>query len=323
MSASRFRTRLAPSPTGELHLGNARTFVLTWLLARQAGGSVVLRIEDLDSRRVKPGSIDTQIAQLEWLGLDWDEGPVIQSKRTGEFARAIEQLTGSGLVYPCVCSRKEIESAASAPHASDEGPRYPGTCRGRFSSIEEARQVKGGEPALRFIVSPGPVSFDDGIRGPTTLDPSAVGGDFVVRSPDSQFSYQLAVSVDDAAMGITEVIRGDDLLTSTPRQILLHRALGYSPPRYSHLPLVLAQDGSKLSKRRKDLDLSALAARGVTPDEVLSWIASSAGIEVRSSRVTLRDLIGALDLRALPANPLVLGDSPFARNDFGGGGRGP
>lgn len=316
MGGTLFRTRLAPSPTGELHLGNARTFVLTWALARRAGGSVVLRVEDLDQRRVKPGSIETQIEQLRWLGLDWDEGPILQSSRTAQFERALETLATQGLAYPCVCSRKEVEAAASAPAPGEEGPRYPGTCRGRFDSFEDARRVsraRGRDPAWRFAASEGAISFEDRFFGTTSFDVSATIGDFPIRSPDGQYSYQLAVVVDDAAMGITEVIRGADLLTSTPRQILLHRALGFIPPRFTHLPLVLAKDGDKLSKRRSDLDLAALRARGVPANRILAWIARSVGMNIGSDAIDGHAFVDRFDLALLPRENVVLGDD-FAAN---------
>lgn len=307
MSPRPFVTRLAPSPTGDLHLGNARTFVLTWALARRAGGRIVLRIEDLDRRRLRPGAIEAQIDQLRWLGIDWDEGPYLQSERQSLYDAALERLTHAGLVYPCVCSRKDIESAASAPHSGDEGPSYPGTCRDRFTSLEEARRAKGREPAIRFRVPVGEITFEDGFRGPTTIDPNKVGGDFVIRSADGQTSYQLAVTVDDAAMGITEVIRGDDLLTSTPRQILLHRALGFEPPRFTHLPLVLAHDGSKFSKRRKDLDLAQLRARGVSANQVIAWIASVSGMLDAPQATELTNV----SLTRMSREPVRVAETPF------------
>jgi glutamyl-tRNA synthetase len=312
-SGRAFRTRLAPSPTGDLHLGNARTFVLTWLLARQRGGAIVLRVEDLDRRRVKPGSIEEQIDQLRWLGLDWDEGPIVQSARTQAFEHALARLESAGRVYPCICSRKDVEAVASAPQPGDGGPRYPGTCRGRFPSFAAARSTLDGrnrEPAWRFVVDGGPVAFDDGCCGRTAIDVGATVGDFPVRSADGQFSYQLAVVVDDAAMGISDVIRGADLLSSAPRQILLHRALGFEPPRFTHLPLVLARDGDKLSKRRRDLDLAALRARGVAAERVVGWIASSAGMKC-DAEVAVRELIGRFDLAALARDDVLLDADPF------------
>lgn len=313
MGAATFRTRLAPSPTGDLHLGNARTFVLTWLLARQAGGSVVLRIEDLDRRRVKPGAVEAQIEQLRWLGLDWDEGPILQSTRIERFESALASLDSRGLAYPCVCSRKDVETAASAPAIGEEGPRYPGTCRGRFRSLDEAREAaraKGREIAWRFAVPPGERRFVDAVLGPVAIDVAATVGDFPIRSPDGQFSYQLAVVVDDAAMGITEVIRGADLLSSTPRQLLLHEALGSTIPRFSHLPLVLAKDGGKLSKRRRDLDLAALRARGVRAERIVAWIARSAGVRCEDE-ARIEDLVGRLEPDRLPRENVVVEDDPL------------
>jgi glutamyl-tRNA synthetase len=240
-------TRLAPSPTGALHLGNARTFLINWLLARRRGWRIVLRIEDLDGPRVKAGADRQSVDDLRWLGIDWDAGPVHQTPRLAFYDRAIETLLASGAAYPCVCSRKEVEAAASAPHAEDGAAVYPGTCRGRFHSIDDARRHSGREPALRFAVPAGDagvVEFEDHFSGRHRTDVPRELGDFVIAKgmetagmrtavatpaaarPGRTPAYQLAVVVDDAEMGVTDVVRGDDLLDSTPRQILLYRALG-------------------------------------------------------------------------------------------------
>src|SRR6476469_2315384 len=217
-------TRLAPSPTGALHLGNARTFLLNWLLARRNGWRILLRVEDLDGPRVKAGADRKAIEDLRWLGIDWDEGPLYQSSTLDIYAAAIETLITSGRAYPCRCSRREVEVAASAPHAEDGAAVYPGTCRGKFSSIEEARRQTSREPAVRFVVPQGLINFHDGFAGDVQFDPFKEMGDFVIAKGDGTPAYQLAVVVDDADMGITDVVRGDDLLESTPRQILLYEA---------------------------------------------------------------------------------------------------
>lgn len=284
-------TRLAPSPTGALHLGNARTFLVNWLLARQSGWRIVLRVEDLDGPRVKTGADRQAIEDLGWLGLDWDDGPIYQSQRIDGYADAIDALLASGRAYPCVCSRREVEVAASAPHADDGATVYPGTCRGRFRSVAEARQAAGREPALRFAVPPGVVHFLDSVSGAHAMDVSARLGDFVIAKPpvgntagESRWTpaYQLAVVVDDAAMGVTDVVRGNDLLDSTPRQLLLYRALGLAErvPRYYHLPLVVGADGRRLAKRHGDTRLSYYRDLGVPPARVLALLARWCGVEL-------------------------------------------
>jgi glutamyl-tRNA synthetase len=275
--------RLAPSPTGGLHVGHARTFLLAWLAARRASGRVVLRIEDIDVSRVRPESISGAIADLRWLGLDWDEGPDIggphgpylQSRRLGRYDESLERLRRMELVYPCTCTRADIARAASAPHAEDEGPTYPGTCAGRNAGDAAAL---GDRPfAWRFRVPARAVAWDDSVLGRVEIDPGRVGGDFVVGRSGSAPSYQLAVVVDDAAMGINEVIRGDDLVASTPRQLLLFEALGWVAPRYGHVPLVVGPDGRRLAKRDRSIKLEELRARGVDPRRLVQWIAASCG----------------------------------------------
>ena len=234
-----YRTRYAPSPTGAMHLGHARTALVTWLRARREAGRIVMRIEDLDPPRVREGSEESILRDHAWLGLDWDEGPFHQSTRTARYEAALARLEAAGRVFPCTCTRKEVQAAtASAPHG-DDGPRYPGTCRERPSHPER-------DPAIRFRMDDGP-GFVDALAGP--YEAGRVGGDFIVRRSDGLFAYQLAVVVDDHEMGVTEVIRGDDLLPSTPRQIALYEALGWTPPSFLHVPLVLGEDGERLAKR--------------------------------------------------------------------------
>jgi glutamyl-tRNA synthetase len=260
-------TRLAPSPTGALHLGNARTFLVNWLLARQRDWRIILRVEDLDGPRIKAGADRQAVEDLQWLGLDWDEGPVHQSTRIHLYENTINQLIRSGDAYPCICSRKEVDLAASAPHAEDGATVYPGTCRGRFPTIDAARDQSGREPAVRFAVPPGVVRYRDEVRGEQAVNVSTRLGDFVIAKATTGTScppgrwtpaYQLAVVVDDADMGVTDVVRGDDLLDSAPRQVLLYRALGLAGrvPKYYHLPLVVGPDGRRLAKRHGDTRLS-------------------------------------------------------------------
>jgi glutamyl-tRNA synthetase len=275
--------RLAPSPTGGLHLGHARTFLLAWLAVRRGGGRLVLRVEDIDTTRVRPGMAEAAVADLRWLGLDWDEGPDVggphapyeQSRRLDRYAEALGRLKARELVYPCTCTRAEIARAASAPHAEDEGPTYPGTCSGRTAGEADAL---GSRPfAWRFRVAPGEVCWGDRVLGGCSLDPSRIGGDFTIARSDAGPSYQLAVVVDDGAMGVNQVVRGEDLTTSTPRQILLHRALGSEPPEYAHVPLAVGPDGRRLAKRDGSIKLSTLREAGVDPRRLVSWIARSCG----------------------------------------------
>jgi glutamyl-tRNA synthetase len=299
-------TRLAPSPTGALHLGNARTFLLNWLLARKLGWRIVLRIEDLDGPRIKKGADQQAIADLQWLGLDWDEGPIYQSARLEKYTDAIQHLLASGQAYPCVCSRSEASLAASAPHAEDGATLYPGTCRDRFATIDEARRSTGREPALRFRVPDTAVTFTDQFAGEQRFDAARELGDFVIAKADGTPAYQLAVVVDDAAMGITDIVRGDDLLDSTPRQILLYQALGLadSIPQYYHLPLIVGPDGRRLAKRHGDTRLAYYRQMGVPAERVLALLARWSGLGDRE-RTTARELLSRCDLSHLPRQPIV------------------
>lgn len=306
MPASVSITRLAPSPTGALHLGNARTFLINWLLARQNGWRIILRIEDLDGPRIKRGADELLLRDLGWMGLDWDEGPIYQSTRGDLYRQALARLLKSGNAYPCTCTRKEVELSASAPHAEDGAAVYPGTCRGRFASVEAARADSGRMPAIRFCVPEGVVTFEDGFRGAQSCDAARQLGDFVIAKGDGTPAYQLAVVVDDAAMAVTHVVRGDDLIDSTPRQILLYRALDFvqSIPQYLHLPLIVGPDGRRLAKRHGDTRLSYYRERGVEAERLVALLAKWCGIDA-GERVTARQLIGRFDLRRLSHEALV------------------
>ncbi len=272
------RGRFAPSPTGRLHLGNARSALLGWLQARALGGEFLLRIEDMDAARCRPAYVDLLERDLEWLGLTWDGVPLVQSERREVYEAALETLARTGQLYPCFCSRAEIARAVTAPHgASDEGPRYPGTCR-PLSEAEVHARTSSRPPALRFAPAPGELSFADALAGPFSQDVAAEVGDFVVRRNDGVASYQLAVVVDDAASGITHVLRGEDLLASTPRQLALHRALGLPPPVYAHVPLVLGEDGKRLAKREGAFALAELRESGVAPERVVGLLAAWSGL---------------------------------------------
>jgi glutamyl-tRNA synthetase len=291
-----------------LHLGNARTFLATWLLARQRGWRIVLRIEDLDGPRLKRGADMQAIDDLRWLGLDWDEGPIHQSARAAEYRQATDRLMERDDSYPCTCSRREAQLAASAPHADDGSTRYPETCRGRYHSLDEARATLAGrEPAIRFRVPDGIVEFDDEFAGHQSCDVRQQLGDFVITKSDGTAAYQLAVVVDDAQMSVTDVVRGDDLLDSTPRQILLYRALGLAQclPRYVHLPLVVGGDGHRLAKRHGDTRLSMYRERGVRPGRIAAMLARWLGLKKIRDDVSPRELIETFELARVPRGPVV------------------
>ncbi len=273
--------RFAPSPTGRMHLGNVVASLLAWLSVRSQGGRLVLRIEDLDDRAKGGPWAELLMDDLRWLGLDWDEGPYRQTDRLDAYEAALGRLDSLGLLYPCFCTRAELH-AASAPHASDGAPVYAGTCRA-LTAAEVAERSATRPPAIRLSVPDagdlaGAVSFVDRTYGPRCEVLARDCGDFLVRRSDGVFAYQLAVVVDDAAMGVTEVVRGCDLLTSTARQIYLQDLLGYAHPRYAHAPLLVAPGGRRLSKRDRDLDMGELRARFDTPEQLLGRIAYAIGM---------------------------------------------
>jgi glutamyl-tRNA synthetase len=309
-----YRGRFAPSPTGPMHLGNARTALLAWLAARAAGGELVMRIEDLDGPRVRRGLEGAILEELRWLGLDWEEGPdrsgsrgpYRQSERLALYQAALERLRQQDLVYPCFCSRAEIAAVSQAPHgAADDGPRYPGTCR-TLSALERSDRLLRRRPAWRLRVPEGRVSFTDCICGPQSIDVASTVGDVVVARADGIPAYQLAVVVDDAAMEVSDVVRGDDLLSSTARQILLYRALSLPVPRFAHVPLVVGPDGERLAKRHGALSIGELRQRGVDPRAVVGLLAHLSGLRPPEARLRPSELVAGFDLGRLPREPAVL-----------------
>jgi glutamyl-tRNA synthetase len=257
-------------------------------------------VEDLDRARVRAGAEQGVLDDLAWLGLDWDEGPYRQSERTDRYDAAIDMLLASGRAFPCACSRADVARAASAPHAEDEdGPRYPGTCRGKpADEVRAQAATRGRAPSIRFDGGGERITFTDEVHG--HVEPEREGvDDFVLRRADGVAAYQLAVVVDDAAMAITRVVRGDDLLRSTPRQIALYRALGAAPPAFAHVPLLLSPGGERLAKRTRPESLASLRERGAAPEEIIGALAASVGLVGADARVRADDLIAGFRLDRL------------------------
>ncbi len=287
--------RFAPTPSGKMHLGNVLCCLVAWLSARSQGGKVLLRVEDLDPER-SGADYERQIEEdLRWLGLDWDEGGLeaaggryCQSGRSGVYEQYFDILSEKGLIYPCFCSRAELH-AADAPHLSDGRYFYPGTCR-NLTPEEAAEKAKKRKPAWRVKVPDETVRFTDLHYGPYAENLAAECGDFVVRRADGVFAYQLATAVDDGLMGVTEVVRGRDLIGSTARQLWLQRTLGLPSPVYGHIPLLTDWDGRRLSKRDGDLDLARLREKW-RPEEILGMLAEAAGILPAYRPVSARELV--------------------------------
>ncbi len=293
------RGRYAPSPTGDLHLGNLRTALLAWLFARCDGGQFVLRVEDLDRPRTRRGATQRMLDDLRWLGIDWDEGPDVggpyapytQSERQAIYAAYLQRLQDAGRIYPCYCSRAEIARAASAPH-EDEGLRYPGACRHLSEDQRRKLEAAGGSsPSLRFRVDDERVvTFHDLLAGRQQQHVQNVVGDFILRRADGIFAYQFAVVVDDALMHINQVVRGADLLASTARQIALYEALGFAVPTFAHVPLVLDNEGKRLSKRLQSEGLEPLRAAGVRPTRVVGLLAAGCGLVEKGAVISAAEL---------------------------------
>lgn len=311
------RGRFAPSPSGRMHLGNLFCALLSWLSVKSQGGEWILRIEDLDTDRCRPDYARQVEEDLRWLGLAWDEGgstggpdaPYFQSQRTALYEAALARLREMGLVYPCFCTRAQLH-AASAPHREDGLTVYPGTCRGLTPEEIARREASGRRGALRLRVPEETVTFTDGHLGELTEYLPTDCGDFLLRRSDGLFAYQLAVVVDDAAMGITEVVRGADLLSSTPRQLLLYELLGWEAPEFFHFPLLLSPDGRRLSKRDGDLGLAALRER-YTPEEIVGKLAYLAGLNPGGGSRTPEELAQGFDWDAVPRRDIRLPERLF------------
>jgi len=295
---SKIRGRLAPSPTGVLHLGNARSFLLAWLDIRARGGEIILRIEDLDGPRIKTGAAQAAIEDLQWLGLDWDEGPFTQRDNTAVYQAALEDLKNTSQVYPCKCSRKDVEQAASAPHETLDGLIYPQTCKHQQVDISQ-------EHCWRFALDRQACNFVDGFVGKCNYQPDRQLGDFVVWKRDNEPAYQLAVVVDDFRQGVTEVLRGADLLPSTARQIALYRALGWPIPQFTHVPLVVGEDGRRLAKRHGDTTIANFREQGISANQLVGMLAHWCGLNAQCHPVTPQQLISDFSLAQLPVEPAV------------------
>lgn len=287
--------RFAPSPSGRMHLGNAFSALIAWLAVRSAGGEMVLRQEDLDPQRCRMEYARQIEEDLRWLGLDWDRGGTaeglsyFQSSRTEIYADYLSRLDQMGLIYPCFCTRNQLH-VASAPHATDGTPIYPGTCR-NLTLEEQAERAKLRKPALRIRVPTETIFCTDRVMGSYSERLDRDCGDFILRRSDGVHAYQLAVVVDDALMGVTQVVRGADLLSSTPRQLWLQKQLDLPHPEYGHVPLLCGQDGHRLSKRQKDMDLGALQRAGKRPEEIVGQLACWGGLIDRPEPVMPRELI--------------------------------
>ena len=296
------RGRFAPSPTGPLHLGNLRTALVAWLMARRGGGEFIVRMEDLDRVTSSPQHEADQLDSLRSIGLDWDGEVVRQSQRFGLYRQAIDRLQADGLVYECYCTRREIRQATRAPQGTDTEGVYPGTCRSLSERDRQTLRAGDRRAALRLMSDGGVESFDDRFSGPQ----SGRVGDLVLQRNDGVPAYNLAVVVDDAAQGVTEVVRGDDLVASTPGQIMLHRLLDLPIPQYGHIPLVLAPDATRLAKRHGAVTLADLAERGISPGEVCARLAASLGIGSGERSVTARQLLEVFDPALMPRAPWTL-----------------
>jgi glutamyl-tRNA synthetase len=309
-----YRGRFAPSPTGDLHLGSAAAALFCAAAARRAGGALVLRMEDLDVARVVPGKAAAILDDLRWLGIPWHEGPAeggpvspyTQSERLALYAAAIDLLAERGLTYRCDCSRAEIARVASAPHAGEEGPRYPGTCRPHGMRARAFRRP----PAVRLAVPDDAralVRVDDAVLGPLDEHVGEVTGDFVLRRGDGVFAYQLAVVVDDLAMGVTEIVRGADLASSAPRQALLAGLLGGAPPRFAHIPLLLGPDGARLAKRAPGMTLRDQRAAGRAGADLARALARAYAHPLPDAGDPVDALAAALDWGALRGLRVIAG----------------
>ena len=295
------RGRFAPSPSGRMHLGNAFSALLAWLSAKSKGGGIVLRVEDLDPARSRREYVEAILDDFRWLGLDWDLRAEDQSRRGAAYRAALERLEALGLLYPCYCSRDQLH-AASAPHASDGRIIYAGTCR---CLTDAQRALRKPTRCLRVRVPDRTVAFADGLQGPQSLELAREWGDFIVRRADGVAAYQLAVVVDDAACGVTEVVRGRDLLSSTPVQLWLYEALGLKAPSFCHVPMLMSPEGRRLSKRERALEIGEIRKRH-SPEAVVGDLAWRCGLIDRPEPVSPRELASEFDWNRVRPGDIVI-----------------
>lgn len=299
------RGRLAPSPTGAQHLGNARTHLLAYWSVRQAGGHLLFRIDDLDSPRVKSWAVDQAAEDIRWLGIDWDDGPIMQSKHAKHYVDALEAIRRAGRSYPCVCSRKDIEMAQSAPHESSfrgEGIVYPGTC----AKWSHDQAVPTRPHCWRFRVCDEAIKFKDLLMGDQSCVPATELGDFPIAMKTGQATYQIAVTIDDTLGEVNQVVRGSDLIASTFRQIDLQQTLGLPTPQYAHVPLVRGADGHRLAKRHGDTRLSHYREQGVSAEAIVGWAAHSLGLIDRNEPCQASELVEQFDWAKIPRIDTVI-----------------
>ncbi len=316
--------RFAPTPSGNMHVGNALCYLLAWLSARSQGGGVVLRFEDTDLSRMRPGAVEQTFSDLSWLGLDWDEGPAsgerggtyFQSCRTEIYNRFFEALREAGAVYPCFCSRQDVRLAA-APHAEDRAAVYPGTCRA-LSPEEAAERMKKRKPAWRLRLEDESVSFRDVLRGEFSCEILREYGDFPIRRADGVYCYQFTVALDDALMGVSEVLRSRDLLFSTPWQVYVQQLFGFVPPVFVHIPLLLDPDGRRMAKRDFSLSLRELR-RHYSSEELIGRLGFLAGLQDEPRPCTAAELLPLYAPEKLPSEDIVLPRALFARCEEAGG----
>jgi len=301
--------RFAPTPSGRLHLGNLLCCLIAYLSARSQGGKFLLRIEDLDVPRCPRRLSDQCIEDLRFLGFDWDEEPLYQSERTEIYQQYFDGLSRMGLVYPCFCTRAQLH-AAIAPNLGDHEPVYSRACA-NLTKEEIAERIKTRSPAMRMRVPDETISFEDGHFGPVIENLEKASGDYIIRRSDGLFGYQLAVVVDDALSGVTEIVRGRDILFSTPRQIHLQKTLGFDTPRYAHIPLLMDANGRRLAKRDKDLDLTALS-KAMSPEQILGMLAYSAGVIPENRAASLGELVKKFDWKNVKREDIRLAYDPQA-----------
>lgn len=298
--------RFAPTPSGRMHLGNVFAALMAWCSVRSRDGEMVLRMEDLDTQRTSEVYASQLREDLRWLGLDYDRETPPQSQRGAVYDRYFEQLREKGLLYPCYCTRSQLHSV-NAPHLSDGTYVYPGTCRNLTPAQREAMDRA---PAWRVVVPDRQWRFTDRVQGEYRLNLAKECGDMVVRRADGVYVYQLAVTVDDGEAGVTEVVRGMDLLSSAPRQMYLQELFGFPHPSYGHVPMLLAPDGRRLSKRDRDLDLGQLQ-KWVSPEAVIGTLAASAGLIDRREPISARELAAVFDWKKLKGDAIYLDASTF------------